>query len=367
MAVGEAACVSVHGANRLGSNSLIDLVVFGRAAGLRCAEQLKPGATQPELPAAMTDGHLARFDRFRNAKGGTPTAKLRARHAARDAVRLRRLPHRRDAGRGRQARSTRSRRPPTSASPTARLIWNTDLVETLEFDNLIARRRSPSNGAPTAPKAAAPTPARTSRPRRQANWMKHTLAWFDGSITTGKVTIDYRPVHTYTMSNDIDYIRPRRGCTPTAKEGEVITGWYLVSPDTGAADVKVRTGTLRRGIFDVPTYKATASLTAGFSKLKPVQGLPTGAVIDWSRAQIVLGFSDLRGAQTDVVATLTTVAGDTRLEFTPASDVRLGRPMTPPDSDGRPGRMRTSATTAWSRPRPRRCWPPSRAEPSARP
>ena len=122
--------------------------------------------------------------------------------------------------------------------------------------------------------------------------------------------------------------------TPTTKEGEVLTGWYLVSPDTGTADVKVKTGTLRRGIFDVPTYKATANLAAGFSKLKPVQGLPTGAVIDWSRAQIVLGFSDLRGAQTDVVATLTTPSGDTRLEFTPASDVRLGRPMTPPDSDG---------------------------------
>eukprot|EP01035_Chromulina_nebulosa_P039800 gene39800-53821_t len=126
--------------------------------------------------------------------------------------------------------------------------------------------------------------------------------------------------------------------TPTTKDGEVLTGWYLVSPDTGAADVKVKTGTLRRGIFDVPTYKATAPVGrpgTGLSLLKTVQGLPTGAVIDWSRAQIVLGFSDLRGAQTDVVATLTTPSGDTRLEFTPASDVRLGRPMTPPDSDGR--------------------------------
>ena len=77
MAVGEAACVSVHGANRLGSNSLIDLVVFGRAAALRCAEIVKPGAKQPELKDAQTDGHLARFDRFRNASGATPTAELR--------------------------------------------------------------------------------------------------------------------------------------------------------------------------------------------------------------------------------------------------------------------------------------------------
>ena len=122
--------------------------------------------------------------------------------------------------------------------------------------------------------------------------------------------------------------------TPTVNGGETVSGWYVVSPDTGSADVKVKTGTLRRGIFDVPTYRATASLVAGFSKLKPVQGLPTGAVVDWSRAQIVLGFSDLRGAQTDVVATLTTPAGNTRLEFTPASDVRLGPPASPPDRDG---------------------------------
>lgn len=123
--------------------------------------------------------------------------------------------------------------------------------------------------------------------------------------------------------------------TPTVNGGEVVTGWYVVSPDTGSADVKVKTGTLRRGIFDVPIYKATADISATFSKLKPVQGLPTGAALDWSRAQIVLGFSDLRGAQTDVVATLTTPAGNTRLEFTPASDVRLGQAVTPAESDRR--------------------------------
>lgn len=112
------------------------------------------------------------------------------------------------------------------------------------------------------------------------------------------------------------------------KGGEVVTGWYVVSPDTGSARVKVDTTTLKRGIFDVPIYKATASIEAAFGALKPAQGLPTGAVLDWSRAQIVVGFSDLRGAQTDVIATLATEAGNTRLEFTPASDVSLGQAAT---------------------------------------
>ena len=119
-AVGEAACVSVHGANRLGSNSLIDLVVFGRAAGLRLGEILKPDAPQEELPKDAADLALARLDHFRHAEGGSPTAEIRARDAAHDAGRLRRVPHRAHAGRGRRPRSTRSTSGwPTSASPTA--------------------------------------------------------------------------------------------------------------------------------------------------------------------------------------------------------------------------------------------------------
>ncbi len=97
MAIGEAACVSVHGANRLGSNSLIDLVVFGRAAALRCAEKLTPNAKQPELPTDSADLALGRLDHFRHATGGTPTAKLRAEHAEGDAEQLRGVPHRRRA------------------------------------------------------------------------------------------------------------------------------------------------------------------------------------------------------------------------------------------------------------------------------
>ena len=106
MALGEAACVSVHGANRLGSNSLIDLVVFGRAAGLRAAEIVKPGEQQSELPKDSADLALSRLDRFRNANGATPTAELRARHAAHHAEQLRGVPHRRGARRGQARRST---------------------------------------------------------------------------------------------------------------------------------------------------------------------------------------------------------------------------------------------------------------------
>jgi succinate dehydrogenase / fumarate reductase flavoprotein subunit len=208
MALGEAACVSVHGANRLGSNSLIDLVVFGRAAAHRCAEILTPDDRQPDLAKDSAERALSRFDKFRNASGSTPTAQLRANmqqvmqtycavfrtgevlqegsklihdvHKAIDDVRV----------------SDRS------------LIWNSDLIETMEFGNLIeqavvtmdaAGNRTESRGAH----------AREDFPDRDdQNWMKHTLTWLDPA--TGKVSIDYRPVHTYTLTNDVSYIEPKK-------------------------------------------------------------------------------------------------------------------------------------------------------------
>ena len=140
MALGEAGCVSVHGANRLGSNSLIDLVVFGRAAALRCAEMLTPSDKQPELPKDSADWRSSRLDRFRNATGGTPTAELRAQDAEGDAEQLRGVPHRRGAGGRPQADPRSLRRHADDVRVTDRsLIWNSDLIETLEFDNLIAQ------------------------------------------------------------------------------------------------------------------------------------------------------------------------------------------------------------------------------------
>ncbi len=207
MAVGEAACVSVHGANRLGSNSLIDLVVFGRAVGLRCAEDLKAGAPQPEPQNAWTDPHLARFDRLRHASGGSPTAELRAQMQAatqEDAAVFR-------TGETLQSGLTRleavqAKRTDLRVSDRG-LIWNSDLMETLEFENLIAQALVTVAGAVNRTESRG-AHAREDFPERDdEDWMKHTLAWFDDA--SGDVRIDYRPVHAYTLTNDVAYIPPK--------------------------------------------------------------------------------------------------------------------------------------------------------------
>ncbi len=206
-AVGEAACVSVHGANRLGSNSLIDLVVFGRAAGLRCAELLKGSKAQAELPKGAGDETLARFDRFRNAKGSTPTAVLRDRmqHAMQDDAAVFRTGETLKAGSNRINDIWKGT---DDISVTDRsLIWNSDLIETLEFDNLIIQAAA-TVGSALAREESRGAHAREDFPKRDdKKWMKHSLAWTDGALQ--KVTLGYRPVHDYTMSRDIDYIKPK--------------------------------------------------------------------------------------------------------------------------------------------------------------
>ena len=206
MAVGEAACVSVHGANRLGSNSLIDLVVFGRAAGLRVGETVNAAASQPDLPEGAGDNSLARLDKYRNAKGKTPTAKLRDQMqvAMQENCAVFRTGEVMNEGVER-IRQVYAGLPDIAVSDRS-LIWNTDLMETLELDNLVAQAAVTVNGA-VAREESRGAHAREDFPDRDdKDWMKHTLAWID---ETGNVRLDYRGVHNFTMSNDIAYIEPK--------------------------------------------------------------------------------------------------------------------------------------------------------------
>lgn len=207
MAIGEAACVSVHGANRLGSNSLLDIVVFGRAAAIRCAELVKPNQQHPATSQAALDKILGRFDGLRHAKGEHPTANLRMRmqrtmqnHAAvfrtgesmAEGIKLLEEVYGDFDHVGVTDRS---------------MVWNSDLVETLELDNLLRSAMVSIKSAINRPESRGAHAREDYPDRDDENWMKHTLAWLDNK---GGVNIDYRPVHTYTLTDEVEYIPPKK-------------------------------------------------------------------------------------------------------------------------------------------------------------
>ena len=206
MAVGEAACVSVHGANRLGSNSLLDLVVFGRAAARHCAETMTPGARHRDLSGNAGDDSVARLDALLHANGSRPTAEVRLEmqktmqgHATvfRTGDVL---------GEGiAELRKTFASQADLRITDRS-LIWNTDLIETLELQNLLLNATATIESAANRLESRGAHAREDYPDRDDVNWMKHTLAWVDPA---GSVSFDYRPVHLATMTDEVEPVPPK--------------------------------------------------------------------------------------------------------------------------------------------------------------
>ncbi len=205
MAIGEAACVSVHGANRLGSNSLIDLVVFGRAAAKRAAEIVKPGSPHEEVSNSETEKCLERFEKIRNSHGTTKTSELRLQMQKTMQSKCAVFRTEKTLKEGvEQIREPYEGMSDISVKDKS-LLFNTDLVETLEFDNLISQALTTMDSAYNRKESRGAHAREDFTKRDDKNFMKHTLAWQNGK----KVEIKYRDVHSRTLTNDVQYFPPK--------------------------------------------------------------------------------------------------------------------------------------------------------------
>jgi succinate dehydrogenase / fumarate reductase flavoprotein subunit len=206
MAIGEAACVSVHGANRLGSNSLLDLVVFGRAAAHHCGRTVEPGTSHKPLPKDAGDLAVSRLDRFRNARGSRRTAQIRLdmqkvmqNHAAvfRSGESL---------AEGVQKLGAVFESFAEVQVSDRSLVWNTDLIETLELENLLRQAIATMHSAENRKESRGAHAREDFKERDDQAWLKHTLAWVD---EPGRVCIDYRPVHLNTLTTEVEPVPPK--------------------------------------------------------------------------------------------------------------------------------------------------------------
>jgi succinate dehydrogenase / fumarate reductase flavoprotein subunit len=206
MAVGEAACVSVHGANRLGSNSLIDLVVFGKAVADRCVESIDPNERTRAFEGKEGDEAIARLDRIRHADGGHAVSELRDRmqRSMQDNCAVFRTGEVLEEG-VKKIADVWSVKDDVKVADRG-MVWNTDLAEALEFDNMIAQAAVTVSSAANRQESRGAHAREDYPDRDDENWMKHTVAWLREDGTSH---IDYRPVHDFTLTNDVAYIPPK--------------------------------------------------------------------------------------------------------------------------------------------------------------